>query len=807
MNQFWKDVLHGARALRKNPGFTAVAALTLALGIGANATVFSWMNSTLLMPIPGASETSRLVAVERGLTNTFSYPDYLALREHNRSFSGLLASTLWPMSVTGQDRPERVWGMLVSANYFDLLGVKPVLGRSFLPVEDATPNGAPVAVLGYRLWQDRFGGRQDVLGSTIPLNAHPYTIVGVAPPEFQGSFTGLRAEIWVPVMMAPQLIPGLDNRLDARGETWLNVVGRLRPGADRVQAQAELSAVWAQIAQQYPETHKGRALVTLYPMWKAPNSANGLFSKLLPLLLGIGGVVLLLACANLANLVLARGVTRRKEMAIRLSLGAGRARLVRQLLAENLALALLGGLLAFAVTIWTAKSFMHFAPVSSLPIWLPTSVDYRVFGFTLALSVVAMVLFGSLPAVRASQLDPVSSIKEEGSASGGRSSRLSGGLASAQIALSLILLVCAVLLIRSFRAMQEFNPGFNPRGVQLQSYDLYPAGYSEARGIAFNRSVLEKAAALPGVTHACLADWVPFGFTTNSQEFVPEGYAAGAQESIEAGVAHVSPGYFATMEIPLLSGRDFSSRDSADSQPVVIVNQLLAERYWPGQQAVGKRMKIAGKWAVVAGVVKTAHYYEPDEDPRTFVYLPLEQFYTFKATLHLRSTSDPRNLAAAAAQLIHQEDASLPVFDVATLEARTEAVSFGLRLAGTFVGAFALIAVVLASVGIYGVVAYSMERRTREMGIRMALGAQPGDVLRLILRQSARMLLGGAAAGVLGALGAARLFSRALFGVTPTDPLTFSSVTLLLLAVALTACYLPARRAVRLDPLVALRHE
>ena len=615
-------------------------------------------------------------------------------------------------------------------------------------------------------------------------------------------------EVWVPLAMLPQIAPEAADQLDSRGTSWLSVLGRLRPGAEREPAQAEMLGLFEQISREYPDTHKGRAAVTLYPLWRAPNGANAVFSELLPLLLGIAGVVLLLACANLANLVLARGTGRQREMAIRLSLGASRARLVRQLLAENLVLALAGGVLAMAATWWTAGSFMQFAPVSNLPIWLDVPVDGRVFAVALTVTLLATFLFGSLPALRCSAQDPAGAIKSDSAgAIGRRRGRLAQGLAVAQIALSLLLLICAGLLVRSFRATRAYNTGFNPRDVLLESYDLTATGYSEAQAAAFNRQVLEKTRALPGARNAALADWVPLGFGSSSDEFIPEGYNAGNQESIEAGIAHVSPGYLATMEIPLLAGRDFSLQDSAASSPVVIVNQAVVDRYWPGQQAVGKRLRIEKKWATVIGVARTTCYYDLDEPPRTFIYLPLAQFYAPEVTLHIRLAGNPLASAAAATERIHQLNASLPVYSTATLETRISAVSFGVRMAGMVSAAFGLLALVLAAVGVYGVVAYSTQQRTREMGIRMALGAQPRDVLRLVLRENMTMLLAGLATGLAATYAASRLLARLLFGVAPTDPATFASVTLLLAAVALTACYLPARRAVRVDPLVALRHE
>ena len=807
MNQLWKDIVHGARALRKDPSFTLVAVLTLALGIGANSTVFSWINATLLNPIPGAAEPGRLIEVARGHASSFSYPDFQDLRSRTQSFSGLCAGTMGPMSFTGRDRPERTWGMLVSGNYFDVLGVRPMLGRGFGP-GDEVPGRAASVVISYRLWQDRFSGERDVLGRTVSINSHEYTIVGVAPAIFQGSYTGLRVDVWVPLAMTAQFVPEGESRLNGRGDTWLNLMGRLRPGATMEQAQAEMTGLFKQIATQFPDSHKGQNTVTVYPLWRAPNGANAVFSRLLPLLLGIAGVVLLLACANLANLVLARGIGRQREMAIRLSLGASRGRLVRQLLAENLVLALAGGGIALAATVWAAGSFMKFAPVSNLPISLSVPVDQSVFAATLAISLLATFLFGSLPALRTSAMDPAGVMKEEAaSAVGGRRGRLSHGLAVAQIAFSLLLLVCAGLLVESFRAAQNFDPGFNPRNVLLESYDLFSTGYTTAQANAFNRQVLEKARALPGAKSAGLADWVPLGFGSSGDDFVPEGYAAGKQEAISAGVAHVSPGYFATMEIPLERGRDFSFADSAETAPVVIINRAVAARYWPGQEAVGKRVRIEGKWATVVGVARTTHYYDLEEPPKSFIYLPLEQFYSPGVTLHVRLSGEPLAAAVETTSLIHELNAGLPVFDVSTLEARITPVTYGLRMAGTFSGVFGLLALALAAVGIYGVVACGTRQRTREFGVRMALGAQRGDVMRLVLRQGITMLLAGTAAGLAASLAATRLMGRMLFGVTATDPLTYLSVTALLAAATLVACYLPARRAVQVDPQMALRHE
>ncbi len=815
MSTLWQDIRYGFRVLRKSPGFTLIAILTLALGIGANSTVFSWINATLLTPIPGMVHPSQVVSIVRGASNSpgdadaLSYLDYKDLRERSHSISGMAAFGLWPVSITGQGKPIRVWTTIVSANYFDVLGVRPLLGRGFLPSEEAAANGAPVAVISYRLWQGHFAGNPSIIGTTIHINTHPFTIVGVAPPVFQGSFSGLRTELWIPVVMAPELTENGSNLLEQRGTGFLVVDGRLRRGVSRVQAQQELNALFAQIAHEFPDTHKGKAQITLYPLWRAPNGGNAFFSVLLPILMALAGVVLLLACANIANLVLARSISRQKEVAVRLSLGASRLRLIRQLLMENLIVALAGGALALVVTLWTARRFMDLAPSSNLPVYVFVPVDRSVAVATLLISVLTCCLFGILPALRASALSPVSILKDEsgGIAGGRRKAWLSNSLAVAQISLCLLLLVSAGLFIRSFRAEQNFDVGFNAKNVLLETYDLYPSGYSRAAAIAFDQQVMDRVRALPGVQSVSIANWTPLGFNNSTDAFLPEGYVPGPHEAVGAGVSVVGPGYFETLQIPILRGRDFAASDSAASQEVVIVNEALANRYWRNQDAVGKRMKIRGGWATVVGIVRTTEYYNLNEKPKPFIYLPLYQFYASDVILHVRTSSAPLASASAVTDAIHQLNADLPVYDVSTLEARTKVAMFVQRMAGTFVSAFGILALALAAVGIYGLVSYSTRQRTHEIGIRMALGAQPADVLRLVLRQGMWLAGIGLALGVILALLLGRLMSSLLFGVSASDPLTFVAVSLVLTAIALLAAYIPAHRATKVDPMTALRCE
>ena len=816
MFTLWQDVRYGLRILLKSPGFTIIAILTLALGIGANSTVFSWINATLLTPIPGMQHPSQVVSIVRGGpsdgpgdADALSYLDFKDLRDRSQSFSGMTAFGLWPVSLTGQGKPIRVWATVVSASYFDVLGIRPVLGRGFLPSEESAANSAPVAVISYRLWQGHFAGDQSIIGTTVNIDTHPFTIVGVAPPVFQGSFSGLRTELWIPVVMSPELTADGSNLLDQRGTSFLVVDGRLRPGVSRLQAQGELNALFAQIAHDFPDSHKSKPQITLYPLWRAPDGGNAFFSVLLPILMALAGVVLLLACANIANLVLARSISRQKEVAVRLSLGASRFRLIRQFLMENLIVALAGGALALIVTLWTARRFMDLAPSSNLPVYVFVPVDRNVALATLLISVLTCCLFGILPALRSSALSPVSILKDEsgGIAGGRRKAWLSHSLAVAQISLCLLLLVSAGLFIRSFRAEQNFDAGFNPKNVLLETYDLYSSGYSQASGITFDQRLLDKVRSLPGVQSACLANWTPLGFEDSTDAFLPEGYVAGPHEVVHAGVAVVSPGYFGTLQIPILRGRDFAASDSASSQKVVIINDALANRYWGNREAVGNRMKIRGGWATVIAIVRTGKYYNLNEKPQPFIYLPLYQFYSSDVILHVRTTGAPLAVASAAEGALRELNPDLPVNDVSTLEARTRAATFVQRMAGTFVGAFGVLALALAAIGIYGLISYNTRQRTHEIGVRMALGAQQTDVVRMILRQGMWLAGIGLALGVLLSLLLGRLMSSLLFGVSARDPLTFVAVTLLLAFVALLACYLPARRATRVDPMVALRCE
>ncbi|MEJ2007756.1 MAG: ABC transporter permease [Acidobacteriota bacterium] len=812
MSTILQDLRYGLRMLAKNPGFTAVAVLTLALGIGATSTIFSWIDSTLLNPIPGVTHTSDLVTVMRGKvsehpTPPFSYPDYVDLRNDNRSFSGLLAYHDDFISLTGVGKPQRIYGALTSANYFKVLGVKPVLGRGFLPDEETTPGGGPVVVISYALWQSHFGSDPSIIGRVIHLNRHPYTIVGVAPPHFEGCKSGLRDDAWIPLVMDPEVWGS--NRLEQRGTFWLNVLGRLRSSVTRQQAAEELNMVMQQIAARTANIERGPDQITLDPLWRSPFGANVYLYKTLPLLLGLAAVLLLLACTNVANLLLVRMVPRRREIALRQAMGASRWRLVRQLMVESLLLALAGGATAMLLTTWSAGTFASFFPPTTFPLTINGQANQSVLLATLAISVVAAVVFGTLPALRASHLAPVAVLKEEGGrvSAGIHRSRLSGALVVAQISLSLLLLIAAGLFARSFQNEQDANPGFDPNHVLLASYGLGPAGYSRAQGIAFDQQLLNMLQALPGVKSATLADFSPLSFTVHSDPVLPQGYVPKPHESMEIDRGIVAPDYFETLRTPLVAGRGFTAQDNEKSQLVAIVNQEFCKRYWPGQDPIGRQVRYYGREYTVVGVARNAKYRLLHYASAPMIFLPLYQDYSDAAVIHLRVAGDPEAFTSVVEKTVAEIDSNLPLYNVTTLKASMQFGSVFERIATMLVGSFGLLALLLAAVGIYGVVAFATRQRTHEIGIRMALGAPKSDILKMVLGQGFKLAIVGVIIGVAGALALTRFLASMLYGVKPTDPLTFVAVSFALTGVALAACYVPARRATKVDPMEALRYE
>jgi predicted permease len=812
----WQDLRYGLRGLRKNLGFTAIAVLTLALSIAANTTVLSWMSATLLNPIPGVAHTRDLVTIMRGdrsdhPTPPFSYPDLRDLSDRTQTFSGLLGYHDDYMSLTGVAKPERIYGALTTASYFDVLGVQPILGRTFLPEEGTRRAGAAVIVIGYAVWQHHFAGDPQIVGKTIEINRHPYTVIGVAPRDFTGCKTGLRTDLWIPLPMDRDVWGGLD-RPDYRGIFWLNVLGKLRPGVTKNQAQAELNLLMQGIAEQFPEDHRDSPNeISLDPLWRSPFGLNGYLYKIFPLLLGLAAVLLLLACANVASLLLVRSVGRRREIAIRLAMGASRKQIIRQFLIESLLLGLLGGTGAIVIAVWTSHSLIAFFPPTTLPMTHDEHIDQRVLFATIAVSILAAIIFGILPALRSSRLPVQSVLKEEATSVSLNlhKSRLLSGLVVVQISLSVVLLVCAGLFTRSLQKAQQSDPGFEASHLLLASYELSPAGYTRATGAAFNREVLGRLSALPGVESVTLADFSPLSFSIHTDYLQLEGYVPQPHESMEISRAIVGPSYFRTLRTSVISGREFTEADTLDSQLVAVVNQAFVDRYWPGEDAIGKQVTDGGARFTIVGVARNAKYRLLTSPTEPVIYLPIYQSFrsTQDTTIHLRTTGNPQIMASSVEETIHQLNRELPLFNVNPLSVTMQLGTLFQRVAVTFAGSFGLLAMLLAAVGIYGVVAYTTRQRAREIGIRVALGAEKGGIYRLVLGQGFRLTLAGLVVGTALAVAFTRLLKAQLFGISETDAITFTSVGLLLAVVALVACHIPARRATRVDPMVALRHE
>ena len=807
-----QDLRYALRQLGKNPGFAALAVGTLALGIAANGTIFSWINSTLLDPIPGIVNTGNMVTIQRGERSEhpsppFSYGDFADLRDNTHSFTGLLGYHDDYISITGTGKPERIYGALTSSNYFEVLGVRPILGRTLLPTQVNERAGAPEAVLGYDLWQNRFAADPSIIGKKIELNLHTYTIVGVAPPGFQGCKSGLRTEIWLPLGTDDQIWNG--DRIQYRGVSWLNVIGVLRSGVSARQAENELNLQMQRIVDRYPEDHRGANRLSTDPLWRSPFGANVYLSGTLPILLALAAVLLLLACANVANLLLVRSVSRRREFAIRLSMGASRWKLVRQLMIENLIIALTGGGVALLCTFWTARTLSAFLPANNLPLSINGHVDGTVLFATMAVSILTAVISGAIPALRASSLSPITVLKDEAlNASGGlHKSRLSGGLVVAQVALSLLLLACAGLFVRSLQKAQQADPGFDPNHVFLATYDLDPMGYTGKTGLEFHRQLLARLQALPGVQSATLADFSPLSFTIHSDGVLPEGYVPRLHESLEVDRGKVAQDYLKTLRTPLIAGRDFTAQDTADTQFVTIVNQAFVDRFWPGQNAIGKRVLRGDQWCIVVGVVANAKYRRLIYDPAPLVLFPLMQHYDSEVILQVRTAGDPKAIASAVEQTVHSMNPDLPLFNETTMKQDMQMGNLFERIAVVFAGSFGLLALLLAAVGIYGVVAYTTKQRTHEIGIRMALGAGKGDVFRQVLGQGMRLTLAGLVVGLAVSLVLTRFLRGMLFGVGAADWLTFGTVAAVLCLVAMAATFVPARRAASVNPMQALRTE
>jgi len=810
METFWQDLRYSLRTLFKRPGFAFVVVTTLALGIGANATIFTWIKAVLLASLPGIEQPEKLVEIWGATRNnsalSSSYVDYLDYRDQNKVLSGLIAHQVLPLNLGRSEKPERVWGAIVSGNYFDVLGVKALIGRTFLPEEDRTPNTHPVVVIGYGLWERRFGTDPNVLGRTITLNEHDFTVIGVAPKNFASPFAGLALDVWTPVMMKDYVARPHFSLTD-RGSRWLMVMGRLKPGATVPQAQANIGAIASHLEQEYPQTNEQMG-VAVYSVLQSPFSLKQDMRPALAILMAAVGVVLLIACANVANLLLARATSQRKEIALRLTLGGSRGRLVRQMLTESFVLASLGATMGLAIAFWTARSLAAFLPPYANRATFDTRPDAVVFAFTLGLTVITTLLFGLAPTLHASKQDLVTAMKDN-TATVGRGPRkvsLRHALVITQVALSMVALISAGLFVRSLREAYRADPGFDSHGVLLASFDPFLSGYDESRGREFYRRLVERVRTVTGIKSATLARRLPL--TDGGIAFANvaiDGYAPAKDEDMRLNYETVGPQYFQTMRIPFVHGRDFDERDQDGAPGVVIINETMARRYWPGGDALGRRIKLTKDWLEIVGIAKDVKYRSLREAPQPFLYLPLLQDYRSNMILVARTVIEPEKMFQPVRAEVAALDSEIPIFDFKTFDEHVGISLYLQRMAATLLSIFGLLALSLAAIGLYGVMAYSVSQRTRELGIRVSVGAERRDIFKLILGQGLVISVVGLLAGLVAALVLTRLTAKLLYGVSATDPVTFIVIALLLLCVAMLASYFPARRATKVDPMIALR--
>jgi predicted permease len=807
------DLRFGFRMLAKRPGFTLAAVLTLALGIGASTVIYSWTQAVLFHPLGAAKNSDQLVVAETvmpdGALHTSSYPDFVDYRAQQHVFTDMIGFELTGNIVRAgnETQGERTWGELVTGNYFDVLGVHAALGRTFAPEEDGAPGGHPVAIISDGLWRRRFGADPLIAGKTMDFDKHPFTIIGVAPPDFGGTIVGLAVEFWVPMAEQTVVLPG--ESLTIRHPTFVHMMGRLKPGVSVEQAQADLSTISAQIARAYPDSSRNTG-IHVGPLYAASYGAQSLLRPVLEFLMAAVLIVLLIGCVNIANLLLARALSREREIAIRGALGAGRRRLMQQLISESMLLAFVGGAAGLMAAAWGINLLSLFLPPAHLPFGLEPAFNGRVLGFAFLLSVAAGMICGIVPALEASKPGLFNALKE-----GGRNSSMSRGrrrfrsaLVIAEVTLAVVMMIGAGLLARSFHNLLNASPGFDGENVRLFAFDLRSSGYGGWKAQEFIDQLVEKLRTVPGVESASAERWAPLWF--NGRGWAPvavEGYTPKPDEFMGIDFNVVGANYFTTMKIPMVSGRDFAERDRRGAPDAMIVNETMARRFWPGKDPVGRRVNFDGRWQTIVGVAKDIKYHSMQEQPESFLYMPLLQGGGTDANVLVRtraSTASMIPVVREQARFLYPSVAVLESDDVSQL---TRVSIFAQRIAAALASVLGILGLLLAALGIYGVISYGVGQRTQEIGIRLALGAQRQDVLRLVLNQGMRPVIAGAVAGIVLGFGAARLLTHQLYGVKSDDPVTFAVVTAILCAVAILACWFPAQRATKVDPMVALRHE
>jgi putative ABC transport system permease protein len=807
-----QDLRFGLRMLRRNPGFSILAILCLTLGIGANAAVFSWVEGILFRPYPAVSHQEQLLALagtargEPGATG-LSWPDFLDLQRNCTLFDSFFVSKITGTTLNIGDRAERTTGSIVSANYFDAIGVHPALGRGFEAGEDSGRSAHPVVVISYQLWQGRFKGDPQIIGKTQRLDGVVHTIVGVAPEGFYGTFVGWRMHFWVPASME-EIFEAGGYKLEDRGARWIEAYVRLKPEVTREQGQAEISAVAKRLEADYPDTNRGRAM-QLWPLWQTPfNNARTLLPTL-EIMLAVVFFVLLIACANVGNLLLVRSFARRHEMTVRQAIGASRGRLLKQLLTEGMILSAFGATGGLLVAYWCRHALVLLFPArGGVSMHLPGEIDWRVLAVSAGVCLIATMVVGLVPALQSGKIDLAGAMKSDSAGVVGGRGRgwVRSGLVVVQVSLSFVLLVGAGLLLQSLQKIRNSGPGFSTHGVLSTAVDLVSAGYDLQSAQTFRDELLERVKALPGVESAAFARATPLGYGSYSESPIAvDGYQPPPEEQPAVAYNEVGEDYFVTMGIPLLSGREFTRADDEKGAPVAVVNETMAKRYWSGKDPIGERVQVKGRWMRVVGVAKDSKYQSVRETPKPFFYVPWRQNASVGSGMYIRTPLSAETMATAVAREVRALDARLALYEMITMQEQVDRSTSAQLVAVTLVGVLGGLALLLAAIGLYGVMSYAVSQSSRELGLRMALGADASNVLRLVMSRGLGLMLGGVLLGGAVALGLTRLMGNMLYKVSPRDPVAFGAAFAVMTIAALAACCLPAWRAARTDPARALR--
>ena len=807
-----QDLRFGLRMLRRSPGFSLLAILCLTLGIGANAAVFSWVEGILFRPYPLVSHQEQLLALtgttrgESGPTG-ISWPDLLDLQRSSTLIDSFIVNKIMGTTLSVGNRAERMTGSIVSANYFDAIGVHPILGRGFEPGEDVGRNAHPVTVISYQLWMGKYKGDPQIIGKTERLNGVIHTIVGVEPEGFYGTFVGWAMQFWVPASME-EIFEAGGYKLEDRGARWIEAYVRLKPGATQAQAQEEISAAAKRLEAEYPETNRGCG-IHLWPLWQTPFNNAGTLLPTLEIMIAVVVFVLLIACANVGNLLLVRSIARRHEMTMRLAMGAGRGRLLKQLFTEGVILSAIGAGGGLLVAHWCRHALVLLFPArGGVAMHLPGEIDWRVLALSAGVCVIATLLLGLVPAMQTGKIDLAGALKADsaGVVGGGGKAWVRSGLVVVQVSLSFVLLVGAGLLLQSLQRIRNTSPGFSTRGVMVTAVDLVSAGYDVQRAQNFQDELLDRVKALPGVESVAFARMTPLSYGSfSSTPIAVDGYQPTPEEQPTVQYNEVGPDYFRTMGIPLVSGREFTRADDGKAALVAVVNETMAAHYWRDRNPIGERVQVKGRWMQVVGVAKDSKYQSVREAPNPFFYVSRRQNFSRGGGLHIRTPMSPETMATVLGREVHALDPDLALYEVITLQEQVDRSTSPQQVAVTLVGVLGGLALLLAAIGLYGVMSYTVSQSTRELGLRMALGAGASNLLRLVMKRGLALTAGGVALGAAVALGVTRLLGNLLYNVSPRDPLAFGSAFLVMTIAALAACFLPAWRATRTDPVQALR--